>query len=709
LSNISGATQAAYQPGNISTWTYFRRAVSDVYFGIVFSDTIHVRPLPYTLIINSNFPVMLGSTLEMTAIPSQPGGTFQWSGPASFSGTGTQVSRSNIQLTHAGIYTVTQSIDNILVRDTINIIVYNALSANTLSGNQTIVTGTQPAQIVGSTPSGGSGRYIYAWESSSNQGQTWSSISGASARSFTPGILSSLTYYRRIVSDSLATGSDVSLPHTISIVNYTISILSNAPIFAGATLQLTALPSQSGGTAAWAGPSSWTGAGFTTNRAAVAVSASGIYTVTQTIDNAQVRATQSLTVYAVLSSNSVTGAQTILSGSTPAMLTGSPITGGSGTYTYLWEQSTNSGSSWSVISGGTQVNYSPPGSETLTRQYRRIVSDNIVPGSFTSATVSVVVVNHTASIVSNAPIYVGTTLAFTATPSRAGGTYSWSGPGVLSSSTTLTPSRTSVTTAWTGIYTFTQSLDNVQIRATQSITIYTALSANTLTGNQTILSGSSPALITGSPISGGSGSYQYQWQQSTNNGTTWSGMPGESGGNLSPGPLSLTTQFRRIVSDAIVSGTFTSAAVTIRVVNYTASVSSNTPLFVGGTLQLSGQVSQAGGTLLWQGPNSVTGNASTLNVPSVSLSAGGIYSFTQTIDNVQVRATHTVSVFSALSANTLSGTQSIISGNPASALIGSVISGGSGNFSYQWQSSSNSGSTWSVVTGASAINYSPAL
>ncbi|MFY8132586.1 MAG: hypothetical protein ACOVOL_05080, partial [Bacteroidia bacterium] len=65
--------------------------------------------------------------------------------------------------------------------------------------------------------------------------------------------------------------------------------------------------------------------------------------------------------------------QEICNGFTPAPLTGSTPTGGNGVYTYQWEFSTNSGTTWSnVPSAGTSSNYSP-GSLTVTTWYRRIV------------------------------------------------------------------------------------------------------------------------------------------------------------------------------------------------------------------------------------------------------------------------------------------------------------------------------------------------
>lgn len=76
----------------------------------------------------------------------------------------------------------------------------------------------------------------------------------------------------------------------------------------------------------------------------------------------------------VITNNSISAAQTICAGETPATLNGSSPAGGTGSYAYLWEQSTiNATTGFSVCSGtNNSVNYSPP-ALTQTTWFRRTV------------------------------------------------------------------------------------------------------------------------------------------------------------------------------------------------------------------------------------------------------------------------------------------------------------------------------------------------
>src|SRR5690606_13788255 len=61
-----------------------------------------------------------------------------------------------------------------------------------------------------------------------------------------------------------------------------------------------------------------------------------------------------ITVYADLTEGAIGTDQTICSGTTPALLTdASSPTGGTGTYTYTWEQSVDAGTTWNVVSGAS--------------------------------------------------------------------------------------------------------------------------------------------------------------------------------------------------------------------------------------------------------------------------------------------------------------------------------------------------------------------
>src|ERR1043166_8322232 len=87
-------------------------------------------------------------------------------------------------------------------RSMIECTVDNIVSNNTISAAQNILSGSVPAALTGSTPSGGIGAYTYAWISSTtgpNSG--FSAAAGTNnTQNYTPGTTTVSTWYRRIVS-----------------------------------------------------------------------------------------------------------------------------------------------------------------------------------------------------------------------------------------------------------------------------------------------------------------------------------------------------------------------------------------------------------------------------------------------------------------------------------------------------------------------------
>jgi uncharacterized protein (DUF427 family) len=105
-----------------------------------------------------------------------------------------------------------------------------------------------------------------------------------------------------------------------------------------------------------------------------------------------------ITVNPPISLNSLTSSQTICTGNTPSLLSGSTPFGGNGTYTYQWQSSTTSASSGFSNASGTSTsqNYAPP-ALTQTTWYRRVVSS----GSCLADTSSAVQIFITTVIANN--------------------------------------------------------------------------------------------------------------------------------------------------------------------------------------------------------------------------------------------------------------------------------------------------------------------
>ena len=77
--------------------------------------------------------------------------------------------------------------------------VYDDLTAGSISAAQTICYNTAPAGLTEATAAtGGTGAYTYQWESSTNN-IAWTPIGGATSATYSPGALTTDTYYRRQV------------------------------------------------------------------------------------------------------------------------------------------------------------------------------------------------------------------------------------------------------------------------------------------------------------------------------------------------------------------------------------------------------------------------------------------------------------------------------------------------------------------------------
>ena len=79
------------------------------------------------------------------------------------------------------------------------ITVYDDLVAGAIGSAQTICYNTSPAGLTDDTsPTGGTGSYAYQWQSSPDNA-TWSNISRATSATYSPGALTTNTYFRREV------------------------------------------------------------------------------------------------------------------------------------------------------------------------------------------------------------------------------------------------------------------------------------------------------------------------------------------------------------------------------------------------------------------------------------------------------------------------------------------------------------------------------
>ncbi|WP_307524365.1 PKD domain-containing protein [Pedobacter sp. W3I1] len=162
---------------------------------------------PVTNNINaSSAPVCAGQSTIITG-DTPTGGTgtyaYQWQSSAdgnNWSNVPSAVNKDLTLIVSSSTYfrrlvnsTICTSISNSL-----QITALPGLTNNTISTDQNICIGAAAAALTGATPSGGSGTYVYQWQSSLN-GTAWSDVLGANSVSFTPPTPTVTIYYRRSV------------------------------------------------------------------------------------------------------------------------------------------------------------------------------------------------------------------------------------------------------------------------------------------------------------------------------------------------------------------------------------------------------------------------------------------------------------------------------------------------------------------------------
>ncbi|RAI97710.1 gliding motility-associated-like protein [Chitinophaga skermanii] len=550
----------------------------------------------------------------------------------------------------------------------VTLTVQAALSNNVITAPLTVsyCGSGDPSVITGSTPSGGSGTYTYQWQSSLNN-STWTDISGATSASYDPPALTTTTYFRRTVTSGACT-----TPSNSNVVQVTIiPSVTNNTITAPATTTFCTSgdPANIVGTTPTGGSGiyaiQWQQSSDSTNWSdilgAIGTSYDPPLTSTTTYYRRAITSATCLTpvlsnvvkvtVQPTLTSGSIATDQVLCGAGDPALLTAAAPTGGTGTYTYQWQSSTTSSSAgFTDIASATAATYDPP-VITTTTYYRRIVRSGVCPDATSNVVTITINPSLTAgSIGSNQTFCAsGDPNVFSQLTAATGGngvyTYQWQ-----SSTTSATAGFTNISGATAPTYDEgTISTTTYYRRITRSdgctdaisnvvtVTIQAGIGNNTISADQTICTGSTPAALAGAPATGGSGTFTYLWQSSTN-GTTFVAAAGTNNGqNYSPGALTQSTIFRRVVtSGACATGINSNIVqITVRPTTSVANAGTDQGPLTTSTTQLQGN-NPTQGIGAWTqltGPGPATINNASLYNTTVSNLVPGAYIFRWTITN----------------------------------------------------------------------------
>ncbi len=414
------ATQPTYDPPALTSPTFYKRVVTSgrcIDYGPTVKITV-LDTIENNKILNSPPDICFGSTfddLTATTAPALAGGDniylFRWEqkindaidwtlatgvndGPDYTPTMLPQRIPSNQyifrRIVYSGSNNVCQSVSNsVLLKD------FPVITNNTISPVPAICSGSKPADIIGSPGlSGGDTNYTYSWEDSTKFHQ-WTPIPGVSSAEF-PGInLTDTTSYRRIVYAVCSNKSKsiqvivhepilnniIALPTggvTQTICNNQVPIsFLGTPATGGTNIPgdyaymwkystdnsvFTSIPS--GGTGINYSPPALTSTTYYKREVT-----SGKCTV--------ISDPLTVTVLPDITNNTISGIPMVCYSLIPGSITGATLSGGSGVYKYLWEQSTDRGVNWSpAASTNNSSDYQPP-ALTIATTYRRNVSSGL--------------------------------------------------------------------------------------------------------------------------------------------------------------------------------------------------------------------------------------------------------------------------------------------------------------------------------------------
>ena len=626
--SITNATTQSYTPVILTNSQYFRRRVGSSGCSQQFGNDVFitVEPALGNNLVGASQQICAGTPANTLTGTIPTGGTgsygYQWETSADQLTWNSLVS-STLQDQVLGtplstLYyrrVVTSGICPPQTTGSVAILVDQVINGNILLQNQTICSGTSAATLTGLLPAGGNGIFVYQWQQSPNN-STWTTLTGAVGQNYVPGSPSSNLYFRRIVTSGFCTPStspSVSIYVQSPVGNNLIG--SSQTICNGATANpfTGSIPTGGDGiyTYQWQTCTdnlSWLNSGIvtqgfipgspTSNRYYRRVSSSGVCIPFTSVG---VR----IQVDVPSLNNLISGAQTLCATTTPAIISGTVPTGGTGIYNYGWASALDS-VSWVLIPTQITPNYQSPGL-SLNTYFRRIV----VSGVCSADSGNIVSITFY-PLPSPNMITSGQTLCGTAVPaalvgsSPTGGlggiTYEWLAsadsinwsPIPSATSAGLNPGILSQDTYFTRVITS----GNCPQDTAPSILIQlqSSLGDNQILSGQTICAGSNPGLITGSQPTGGNGLFTYQWESSPDN-STWSTLLNGNFASWQPQVSGSSHWYRRIVLTSVCAqDTSPSSRLTITPIP-TAVLGNDQTICQGGISQIS--VNLTGGTPPW--------------------------------------------------------------------------------------------------------------
>jgi gliding motility-associated-like protein len=627
-----------------ATGTYSVVPTANGCVGPAATTAVIINATPAAPTAGSNSPLCIGATLNLTA-NTIAGATYSWTGPNGFTSASQNPSLTNVTAAAAGTYSVTATVNGCI----------------SSAGTVTVTVAPVPA-----TPTAGSNSPICAGSTLSLTANTvagatysWTGPNGFTSSLEDPSIAGATTAATGTYSVTVTVGGCTSAAGTVaSTVNpipATPTAGSNSPVCVGQTINLSA-STIAGATYSWTGPGAFASSLQNPTRANATAAMAGTYTVTATVNGCtSAQGTVAVTVNPTPAAPTASSNSPVCAGTT-LNLSANTIAGA--TYSWTGPNSFSSSLEDPTIAGVTAV---AAGTYTVNVTVGGCTSANAT----TAVTVNPIPAAPTAS--SNSPVCTGTTLLLSST-AIAGATYTWSGPNGFTASAQNT-SITSITLAAAGTYSVTATVNGCTGPAgTVAVTVNQTPSAPTASSNSPVCSGTTLNLSTAN-IAGAT--------------YTWTGPNGFSATLQNPSISNVTAAaagtYSVTATVAGCTGTAGTTAVTVNVTPAAPTASSNSPICVGATLNLTASAI-AGATYSWTGPNGFTSSSQNASISGATAAATGTYSVTATVNGCTGPAGTVAATINSAPATPTAGSNSPVCTGTALNLTASTIAGAT----YSW-------------------------
>lgn len=628
--------------------------------------------------------------------------------------------------------------------------VQTAITEGAISGAQHICAGTAPTAPIASVTVGtGRGTISYRWEASTDNGQTWTTISGATGASYQPGILQTTTDYRRFTVSTVNNVDCESLQPT-SVVRITVDQLPVATIATAGTTSCVNTAVTVPGVTINHGTAVWTHNG---QGAITGTLSAPVYTPVAADAGTTVTLTLTVTGTAICLNVPAVDTYVIVVDPLPVATAGGSATiCENATHTVVGAASANGTILWTHNGVGTLT-----GATTLTPTYTAaagdagqavtltmtVSSNNTCTPATATATYTVNVDQLPAASAGGTQTICSLASATVSGASAARGSILWThnGSGTISGATTLTPTYTAGAADAGTTVTLTMTVTSTNVCGPQTaVATYTVVvrpdfvPATFVNQMQDLCYNTGASQITATAATGGTGPYAYQWQVSTDS-TSWTNIAGATSLTYTPSGTFTSSRYYRILSTDLgtpTCGTTLAGAADVKLLvraPLTPPVLANVTICQGTSTTLTPSLALGGRnnfTYQWQqSANGTTGwtnvgtSSTSIAFTTPNLTGTTFYRVIARDENVTLNNLTYISCGSTFSqpirvtvaatttAGAISGDETTCVGAATAAIASATAGTASGTISYRWEQSTDNGTTWTAVQGATAATYAP--